>query len=761
MRHLSLSLAAVAAFAVPALAQTVVAPNAYAAAEGGSNNIYPWNRATASMRYQQIYDSTNFTLQGVVSPIIISRVRFRANAAATTTIWAGGTWPNVRIDMSTCPLDFAAASTIFASNHGPDQATVYTGPVSVIGGAGAGTTVPGPWYVDIAVTPFLYNPVSGSDLNFDVFLDGTGWTGASTACDAVSGAATVPGPALGTRVYDTAGITGSVGTVGLHYTLTTEFTYTPAAGLYAAFSATPRSGNSPLMVQFTDQTYTSAPGGVTSWAWDVNGDSVVDYTTQNPMHTYACGTYNVSLTVTDAQNPNSTLTRNGFIVVDAISANFTASTPGGFAPVMVQFTDTSTGPVTAWAWDLNGDTIIDSTLQNPMWVYAVPGNYTVSLTVTNSCRTNTRTRTNFITVLTPGSVPAPPELLQYQFNEVRGTLVGNTASTTAAPATGTVVASTNWWSDPNRPAFRGNEAGFGCLGYRTAAAGSVNTGWTTAVTGSFSVSMWLRKNPAAVATPFGYTFGNGTFRSFVGGAAGTGITFRGSAIGNVDSGFTVDSTPGVWQHVTLVVNDAAGQALWFNNGVPSATVVSFTPNTFAYTSTILFGVGAQNSTGGSPVTLNGYDQDDFRFYLRALLPAEVLIVALTAENASAGRSGSSCNGTLGMPIISGNGLPTLGNSSFAVNLANAESGRLCAVVLGFTPAAFGTFNLAPWLGAGCEMQTDAAAAVFYVTSGAGTASQALAVPANPSYSGLHVYGQWLILGSAGGAVTQLLDVNVR
>jgi len=194
--------------------------------------------------------------------------------------------------------------------------------------------------------------------------------------------------------------------------------------------------------------------------------------------------------------------------------------------------------------------------------------------------------------------------------------------------------------------------------------------------------------------------------------------------------------------------------------VASATVVSFTPNTFAYTSTLLLGVGAISSAGTSQIGLNGYDMDDFRFYLRALLPAEVLILTLTAENASAGASGSSCNGPGGMPVISGNGLPTLGNASFAVNLSNAESSRLCACVLGFTPAAFGTFNLAPWLGAGCEMQTDAAAAIFYVTSATGTASQPLAVPPNPSYSGLHVYGQWLIHGTV-GAVTRLLDVNVR
>ncbi len=45
----------------------------------------------------------------------------------------------------------------------------------------------------------------------------------------------------------------------------------------------------------------------------------------------------------------------------------------------VEFTDTSTGDITAWSWDLdNGDS---STVQNPTNVYPGPGPWTVTLTV--------------------------------------------------------------------------------------------------------------------------------------------------------------------------------------------------------------------------------------------------------------------------------------------------------------------------------------------------------------------------------------------
>lgn len=58
----------------------------------------------------------------------------------------------------------------------------------------------------------------------------------------------------------------------------------PANGTYANFSATPASGATPLNVQFTDTTFSS--NTVVSWAWDLDGDGVVDSTMQNPTFAY-------------------------------------------------------------------------------------------------------------------------------------------------------------------------------------------------------------------------------------------------------------------------------------------------------------------------------------------------------------------------------------------------------------------------------------------------------------------------------------------
>lgn len=79
-----------------------------------------------------------------------------------------------------------------------------------------------------------------------------------------------------------------------------------------------------------------------------------------------------------------------------VSANFTANTTSGCSPIIVQFSDLSSGPVTSWFWNFgNGNT---SSAQNPSAIYVTPGNYTVTLTVTGGGGSNTVTRTAYITV---------------------------------------------------------------------------------------------------------------------------------------------------------------------------------------------------------------------------------------------------------------------------------------------------------------------------------------------------------------------------
>ncbi len=77
-------------------------------------------------------------------------------------------------------------------------------------------------------------------------------------------------------------------------------------------------------------------------------------------------------------------------------AGFTGTPTSGSVPLTVQFTDTSTNSPTSWSWDFgDGNT---STAQNPANTYSTAGNYTVSLTATNTAGSNTATQTGYITV---------------------------------------------------------------------------------------------------------------------------------------------------------------------------------------------------------------------------------------------------------------------------------------------------------------------------------------------------------------------------
>jgi PKD repeat protein len=163
----------------------------------------------------------------------------------------------------------------------------------------------------------------------------------------------------------------------------------------ADFVAEPLDGLKPLNVQFTDR---STGSTMTSWLWNF-GDGTTS-TQQNPMHTYtSAGDYTVQL---KAKNPygENTRVKTGYIhVEEKLTAGFKATPLSGFAPLMVTFTDQTTGVPTSWHWDFGDGTT--STERNPVHTYASAGTYSVNLTVTNAYESDTLQRTNYIKVSVP------------------------------------------------------------------------------------------------------------------------------------------------------------------------------------------------------------------------------------------------------------------------------------------------------------------------------------------------------------------------
>ncbi|MFA5295804.1 MAG: PKD domain-containing protein [Methanoregulaceae archaeon] len=168
----------------------------------------------------------------------------------------------------------------------------------------------------------------------------------------------------------------------------------------ADFSATPTSGTAPLDVTFTDQS-TNSPA---SWKWEYragSGSWMQFSTLQDPSFSFTTsGTYDIRLTVGNSAGSDERI-RTGYIVVNplpvsSLDADFIANPLAGRSPLIVRFTDMSTGDITAWAWDFDNDGRIDSNQQNPVYLYRQAGSYTVRLVVSGPEGTDEEVKEQYI-----------------------------------------------------------------------------------------------------------------------------------------------------------------------------------------------------------------------------------------------------------------------------------------------------------------------------------------------------------------------------
>jgi PKD repeat protein len=164
-----------------------------------------------------------------------------------------------------------------------------------------------------------------------------------------------------------------------------------STGITADFITDRTSGPSPLPVQFTDNSTNYAD----NWTWDFGDNSPVSYQ-RNTSHTYNNpGNYSAVLTASNSYG-NNTNTKVISVIPPPLFANFTANRTSGRAPLIVQFTDTSTGTPISWNWSF-GDGQTNNT-QNPVHTFTQGGAYTITLNVTNSTGSNTSIRTDYVIV---------------------------------------------------------------------------------------------------------------------------------------------------------------------------------------------------------------------------------------------------------------------------------------------------------------------------------------------------------------------------
>jgi PKD repeat protein len=183
---------------------------------------------------------------------------------------------------------------------------------------------------------------------------------------------------------------------------TNPVTGSAAVAPTAGFTGSPTDGAATLLVNFAD----ASSGTVTGWAWAFGDGSTSSLT--NPSHAYTnAGTFSVNLTVFGPLGSNTLLLANYITVTNAIGvpvADFIASPTNGAAPLLVNFTDASTGSITNHSWNFgDGNT---SLAVNPSHTYSTTGTYSVALTVSGPGGSSATNPANLITVT--NVVTGPP-----------------------------------------------------------------------------------------------------------------------------------------------------------------------------------------------------------------------------------------------------------------------------------------------------------------------------------------------------------------
>lgn len=144
------------------------------------------------------------------------------------------------------------------------------------------------------------------------------------------------------------------------------------------FMADVTVGCTPMVVTFTDLSTPNA----TSYNWSFPGGVPTISTLKNPVVTYYLpGKFDVTLKVSNSAGSNTIVKKDYIQAKTKPVPNFSyQNQPGG----KVQFYD-STSYAGAYKWHFgDGDTSI---VQNPLHQYAQPGQYYVTLSVTNDCGT--------------------------------------------------------------------------------------------------------------------------------------------------------------------------------------------------------------------------------------------------------------------------------------------------------------------------------------------------------------------------------------
>ena len=175
-------------------------------------------------------------------------------------------------------------------------------------------------------------------------------------------------------------------------------------------------------------------------------------------------------------------------------ASFTASPTSGCAPLIVNFTNTSSGNISTHRWVFGNSGT--SSFVNPSTTYTAPGTYTVQLTVSGPGGSDVETKTAYITVY-------PPPVVSFTHNNASGCAPHTVqfASTVTPGVAGTV---TYYWDfgDGNHASTPNPSHSYTTAGTYSVSVTAINSkGCSTIVTLPNTVTVYP-KPVASFVTPY-------------------------------------------------------------------------------------------------------------------------------------------------------------------------------------------------------------------------------------------------------------------
>jgi len=262
--------------------------------------------------------------------------------------------------------------------------------------------------------------------------------------------------------------------------------------IQAHFQAAGGTVNVPPTATFTSNCATSgctfnaagsqdSDGTIAGYAWDF-GDGATG-SGQTPAHTYAAGTYRVTLTVTDNGGASGTFSASVTVPTSPTNTPPTAAFTSNCTDLACTFTGTGSsdpdGTIAGYTWDFgDGGT---ATAASPAHSYSTAGTYTVTLTVTdNGGATGTDTHT---------VSPTSP---------VGGLFANDTFNRTVTAGLGTADTGGPWTvSSASRFSTSG---GVGSISLATPGSGTnAYLGGTSVTSADVAVTLALDKRPTASA----------------------------------------------------------------------------------------------------------------------------------------------------------------------------------------------------------------------------------------------------------------------